>query len=375
MKMQMVERKIETQDNTIITIDLKRVVHRFVDNPILTCHDVNRIWDKPEQQVITVHNAGITIFKGRTIMLFRSHLRNGVSILGIARSDDGLTNWEVDRAPILVPCTEYDHFVSDLSIEDHISNEKGGIEDARISKIGDEYLITYSAYHATDQHRVRVSLAITKDFVSFHRYGPILERDMRNVVIFPEKVNGYYYGLFRPNDSNDDQLGGIFKQTLIGKTSDFHSNDWDIDPEPIMKQGGIPSFFSDKIGPGATPIKTEYGWLNIFHGVRSTMDGNPYYLGVAFHDLDDLTQIKVSNFPILMPSKADCKVGEEDYVHVPNVVFTCGATRKANGEIYIYYGGNDTVMNVGISHEDVLYELCSRFPQYPLTGIAKNRYY
>jgi len=79
--------------------------------------------------------------------------------------------------------------------------------------------------------------------------------------------------------------------------------------------------------------------------------------------------VKVSNIPILFPSKADCKVKPDDYTHVPNVVFTCGALRNEDGTIFIYYGGNDTVMNVAFSQEDILAELCNQFPQDPLTGI------
>lgn len=61
---------------------------------------------------------------------------------------------------------------------------------------------------------------------------------------------------------------------------------WEIG-DVIMRSGHGPSAFQAKIGPCAPPIKTRYGWLNIFHGVRSTMAGNPYTLGVAFHDLQD----------------------------------------------------------------------------------------
>jgi len=322
--------------------------------------------------VITVHNAGITLFKDEVLMLFRSHLRNGMSILGIARSKDGLSHWQVDSQPAMMPCDLSNSFSDYVNKETVIDNESGGLEDARIAKIGEDYVITYSAYHAKIQHRVRVSMAITKDFKSYKRLGPVLETDMRNVVIFPEKINGKYYALFRPNDATDDHTGGIFKQICLGNTDNYQLNRWEVNLKtPIMKQCGGPSVFADKIGPGATPIKTKYGWLNIFHGVRGTMDGNPYCLGVALHDLTDVSKVKVSNIPILMPSKADCKVADTDYVHVPNVVFTCGAIRKENGEIYIYYAGNDTVMNVAITHEDILTELCNLYPQDPLTGIAQ----
>jgi predicted GH43/DUF377 family glycosyl hydrolase len=56
---------------------------------------------------------------------------------------------------------------------------------------------------------------------------------------------------------------------------------------------------------------------------------------------------------------------------VPQVVFTCGVVRRDDGSILIYYGGNDTVMNVGVTHEDVLIALCENYGQDPLTGCLK----
>ncbi len=349
-------------------INLNNPLKRYKGNPILSATEVNKVWTDPKLQVITVHNAGITEYNDETIMLFRSHLRNGISVLGIARSKNGLDHWKIDKEPAMLPCTIDNNFAKGVDIDELIENEQGGIEDPRISKIGDIYYITYSAYHPTIAHRVRVSLAITKDFISFKRYGPLLKTDMRNVVIFPEKIKGKYYGLFRPNDNTHEHTGGIYKQIKIGSTINIEEGNWTIFEQPIMMQKDGPSSFSDKIGPGATPIKTKYGWINIFHGVRSTMDGNPYVLGVALHDLENPKKVKVSNIPILFPSKSDCIVADDSYVHVPNVVFSCGALRKDNGDIYIYYGGNDTVMNVAITHEDVLVELCKKYPQDPKTG-------
>ena len=349
-------------------VNLNNPLQRYYGNPILTSFEVNKVWTDPKLQVITVHNAGITEYNDEVIMLFRSHLRNGISVLGIARSKNGLDNWQVDEKPAMLPCSKDDNFVEGINIDELIENERGGVEDPRISKIDDTYYITYSAYHASIAHRVRVSLATTKDFKSFKRYGPLLKTDMRNVVIFPEKIKGKYYGLFRPNDNTQEHTGGIYKQIKIGSTIKIEEGNWTILNQPIMMQNDGPSSFSDKIGPGATPIKTKYGWINIFHGVRGTMDGNPYVLGVALHDLHSPEHVKVSNIPILFPSKADCIVADDSYVHVPNVVFCCGAIRKDNGDIYIYYGGNDTVMNVAITHEDILAELCEKYPQNPKSG-------
>ena len=349
-------------------INLSNPLQRYTGNPILNAVEVNKVWTDPKLQVITVHNAGITEYHDEIIMLFRSHLRNGISILGIARSKNGLDNWSIDKKPAMIPCTERDEFADGVDKDELIINEQGGVEDPRISKIGDVYYITYSAYHASIAHRVRVSLATTKDFKSFKRHGPLLKTDMRNVVLFPEKINNKYYGMFRPNDNSQDHTGGIYKQIKIGWKANIEKGAWTILEQPIMQQNDGPSSFSEKIGPGATPLKTKHGWINIFHGVRSTMDGNPYVLGVALHDLKDPKTIKVSNIPILFPTKADCMVANDSYVHVPNVVFCCGAIRRDNGDIFIYYGGNDTVMNVAITHEDILAELCNKYPQNPISG-------
>jgi len=360
-------RKIEISGERF-EVDLNNPFSRYAHNPVVNAQMVNKAWKAPHLQITTVHNAGIAEYNGEVIMLFRSHLRNGISLLGIARSGNGLTNWEIDQQPAMIPCNQHSSFAEGVDVEALIENEAGGVEDPRISKIDETYLITYSAYHGLIKDRVRVSLATTKDFKDFKRHGGLLDVDMRNVVIFPGKINGKYVGLFRPNDTTEGDVGGIFKQIRIGYSDDWSTNKWSIDDEPIMKQEGGPSAFKDKIGPGAPVIQTKHGWINIFHGVRTTMDGNPYVLGVALHDLSDPKKIRVSNIPVLFPSPADCRVEEEDYIHVPNVVFTCGAWRREDGAILMYYGGNDTVMNVAVSHEDVLAELCIRYPQDAKTG-------
>ncbi|NOZ63223.1 MAG: glycosidase [Calditrichaeota bacterium] len=349
-------------------LSLSKPLIRYAQNPILTPNQINAVWSKPEWQVVTVHNAGVTTLGDETIMLFRSHLRCGISVLGLAKSKNGVDDWKIHPQPVLKPATGNDDFAPGTDSGQLIENESGGVEDPRIMKFGAEYAITYSAYHGKIKNRVRVSLAMTTDFINFVRYGPVLERDMRNVVFFTEKINGKYVGLFRPNDVTEGDVGGQYTQIRIGYSDDWRSNSWNIAPEPIMHTGFGPSAFSDKIGPGAPPIKTDKGWLNIFHGVRTTMDGNPYVLGVALHSLKNPARVKISAIPLLFPSRADCRVPEDGYVHVPNVVFSCGVTRKNDGSLWIYYGGNDTVMNLAFSHEKILIELCEKFGRDPLTG-------
>ncbi len=299
------------------------LVTRYNQNPILTRGDV-------PYEVATVHNAGVVRHKDEYIMLFRSHRHNGRSILGLARSKDGYS-FKVDPEPFMVPAkkgifADYESF---------------GVEDPRITYIGEEYLITYSAY---SKHGVRIGLAKTKDWKSLERFALITETDYRNVVIFPEKFNGLYARLDRPHSeinpwsiwisySPDLRYWGDSK--IIMKPEPYH---WD----------------EMKIGPGAPPIRTEKGWLNIYHGVFPTMDGSVYRLGVALHDLDDPSLILgVGDNWILQP--------EEDYElkgYVHNVVFTCGAVPEDDGTVKIYWGGADTVMCVGSAKIDELVDLC-----------------
>jgi len=299
------------------------LVTRYEKNPILTRKDV-------PFEVATVHNAGVTKYKGGYIMLFRSHRFNGRSILGLARSRDGFT-FEVDGEPFMEPATS----------GDFADYEAFGVEDPRITYLDGEFLITYSAYSS---HGVRIGLAKTKDWETVERFALITEADFRNVVIFPEKFNGLYARLDRPHSE-------------ISPWSIWISYSPDLrywgDASLIMKP--LPYHWDEmKIGPGAPPIKTDKGWLNIYHGVFPTMDGSIYRLGVALHDLEDPSVILgVGDNWILQPEQPYELTG---YVH--NVVFTCGAVPEGDGTVKIYWGGADTVMCVGTAMISDLVDLC-----------------
>jgi predicted GH43/DUF377 family glycosyl hydrolase len=109
-----------------------------------------------------------------------------------------------------------------------------------------------------------------------------------------------------------------------------------------------------KIGPGAPPIRTDKGWLSIYHGVFPTMAGNVYRLGVALHKLDDPAQILgVGDRWILQPEDPWEITG-----YVPNVVFTCGAVPEEDGTLKLYWGGADKVMCAGTAIINELVDLC-----------------
>lgn len=263
-------------------------------------------------------------------MLFRSHLRTGRSIIGLARSSDGF-RFAADPEPFLTPAQD----------SDFAPYEEFGVEDPRATWVEGEYVITYSAY---SRNGVRIGLAKTSDFRKVERFSLITEADYRNIVIFPEKFDGLYARLDRPHSeiapwsiwvsySPDLRFWGESK--LILRPETYH---WD----------------EMKIGPGAPPIKTDQGWLSIYHGVFQTMDGSVYRLGVALHDLQNPAKIiGVGDSWILQPEDPWEVTG---YVH--NVVFTCGAVPEPDGTVKIYWGAADTVMCVGEATISELVALC-----------------
>lgn len=311
--------------------NIKLIIKRYPKNPILTPDDV-------PYPVATVHNAGVVKHEGSYIMLFRSHLLNGRSIIGLARSANGF-DFKVNPRPFLVPAekgifAEYEEF---------------GIEDLRISPLDDSYALTYSAY---SPHGVRIALARTRDFEHIERIALISQADMRNCVLFPEKIHGRYVRLDRPHSeispwsiwiSYSPDLMYWGDSRVIMKPLQYH---WD----------------ELKVGPGAPPFKTERGWLHIYHGAFRTMAGAVYRLGVALHDLEDPSLVRgVSDQWILQPEDP-----WEQRGYVPNVVFTCGAVPEEDGTVKIYWGGADTAMCMGTAGIADLVDLCLNDSRPPM---------
>jgi predicted GH43/DUF377 family glycosyl hydrolase len=90
------------------SVSLDHPVIRYDSNPILSAGQVNAVWTEPHRRVVTVHNAGVAVIGSETVMLFRSHLRSGISVIGLARSRNGLTDWRVEPEPFLLPAADGD---------------------------------------------------------------------------------------------------------------------------------------------------------------------------------------------------------------------------------------------------------------------------
>lgn len=249
---------------------------------------------------------GLDISDSRAIVLADRHLLTSLSHLRLARSTDG-THFTVDPHPTLFPCLPYEEY---------------GIEDPRIACIDGTYYITYTA---VSRWGIAVGLASTTDFLTFTRHGLIFGPENKDVALFPERINGRYYILHRPSTSGVGTL-----RIWVSESPDlFH---WGGHRQLLAKRPGM--WDGLRIGAGDTPIKTDAGWLTIYHGVNRE---HGYCLGALLLNLDDPRQVVArSDTPILTPQAPYERIG-----FYGNVVFTCGSVADEAGMLHIYYGAAD----------------------------------
>ncbi len=231
-----------------------------------------------------------------------------ISHLRLARSRDGI-NFEIEDTAAMAPANDYETF---------------GIEDPRITVIDGIYYINYAAVSPAG---VTTSLASTKDFSSFHRHGVIFCPENKDVVLFPEKVNGKYYALHRP-------VCALFekREIWIAESPDLFC--WG-NHRRLM--GPHSSFWDNvKVGAGAVPFKIDPGWLEVYHGVDRN---NRYCLGAVLLDAQQPWKVLArAEKPIFEP-QADYECDG----FFGNVVFTCGLLYE-NDKLKIYYGAADTTI-------------------------------
>jgi predicted GH43/DUF377 family glycosyl hydrolase len=307
---------------------------RYEGNPILTARGFPR-------PVNSVFNAAATKYGDEYILLNRIEDLDGTSCFWVARSQDGI-HFTPDPQPAMVRASE-GHYAT---YEEH------GIEDPRITKIADVYFVTYTCY---SRYAPCVGLAQTRDFRVFERMGIIALPQNKDVVLFPEKIGRRYARLDRPS-------------IVVGKC-DVGGDIW-ISYSPDLLHWGAPRpvmrpregrWDSKKIGAGAPPIKTEQGWLEIYHGVRETGSGVIYRLGAVLLDLEDPSRVVGRTAGhILSPAAIEDFLGD-----VMNVVFTCGAILEDDGELKVYYGAADQVMCLATAPVDEVIALCLRGAEEP----------
>ncbi len=289
-------------------IDSASLFTRHPGNPLLS----------PERwpySVNAVMNAGATTVGGDTVLLCRVEDRRGFSHLACARSRDGASNWVVDDEPA-------------LAYDGTHPEEEWGLEDPRVTFVEelDKWIITYTAF---GRDGPGVSLAQTEDFRTFERLGMVMPPEDKNGVLLPRRVGPDWVLFHRPTSSQGSDI-------WLSRSTDLRS--W-RSPQLVLarRQGGW--WDSARVGMGAPPLETEYGWLVVYHGVRQTVAGGLYRAGLALLDLDaPWNVLRRSEEWVLGPG-----AGYEVSGDVPNVVFPCGLVHDPDTDrLFLYYGAADT---------------------------------
>jgi predicted GH43/DUF377 family glycosyl hydrolase len=285
---------------------------RYGGNPILSRAN----WPYP---INSVFNAGaVRLADGETLLLCRAEDRTGLSHLCAARSVNGIDGWRIDPQPTLTASPrEY-------------PEEIWGIEDPRITYVPEleQYAIAYTSFARGGPG---VSLALTRDFRNFERFGVIMPPEDKDAALLPRRINGYWAMIHRPVTSLGAHMWISFSPDLR------HWGSHKIILE--ARRGGW--WDANKIGLCSPPIETSKGWLTIYHGVRHTASGCIYRLGLALFDLDrpDLCLQRGDSW--MFGPEAPYERGGD----VSDVVFPCGQTIGSDGDtIYMYYGAADSCM-------------------------------
>jgi len=327
------------------------LLRRYDGNPVLAPRP--GAWDG-----VSVFNPGAILVDGGVWMLYRavSDIGQYVSRFGLAVSQDGRSFERVGDGPVYGPQGDF---------------EIGGVEDARITRDGDDFLVTYAAvskvpgpvYAEMDFFRVTredpyaprpgipplgpsfTGLLRSPDLKRFSFEGLITPAgiDDRDGVLFPEKVNGRYCMLHRPSDwvgrGRGTERPGIwlaFSENLV------HWDYGEGDQYLLMRPRA--GWEDAKIGAGPPPVKTDAGWLVIYHGVDNRY---VYRVGAALLDLEDVTRVVARTDDFLLEP-------QEDYERegiIPNVVFPTAALYEPGRELLVYYGAADRV--VGLATADM----------------------
>lgn len=301
---------------------------RSSKNPIIVPKPDN-FWESKA----TFNPAAIEV-SGKIHILYRTLSGDNTSSFGYAMTENGTDIIERLSEPVYVPREEFE--------KKKISNANSGCEDPRLTKIGKNIYVCYTAFDGIGPPRVAISSITEKDFL-VHKWNwekPVLITpagfDDKDTCLFPEKLPNGYFILHRVgNEMCGDYFKTLdFKNELVKKCIRIigpRINCWD----------------SAKVGISAPPIKTKYGWLLLYHGVSRSH--STYRMGALLLDLKDPAIVLArSTDPIFEPEEEYEKRGV-----VNNVVFPCGMVVK-DKLLYIYYGGADTVVGVATMELDII---------------------
>ena len=306
------------------------MMKRHPRNPILTRADIP---DVPPYMTdaTSVFNPGAVKTAQGYILVLRVQSRSRETFLMAAESRDGVA-FRVSPDVIRLRGME--------RVKDRIYH----IYDARITPLEGAFYLMF----ALDlEESCQLGLARTSDFRSFEFLGIVSNEDIRNGVLFPEKVGGRYLRMDRPNKARLE--GGPTSGSTIWLSESDDLLTW----RPVAPLiSGRFHYWDEFIGSGPPPVKTREGWLHIYHGVATHFaSASIYQAGVMLLDLHDPTRVLGRcRANILEPRELYELVGQ-----VPNVVFPSGIVVEATdaegfalpeSEVKIYYGAADTVVGL-----------------------------
>jgi predicted GH43/DUF377 family glycosyl hydrolase len=308
---------------------IKQHARRLPENPIL-----GPVASHPWESSHVLNPAAIEL-ENQTYILYRAVGPDNTSVVGYARSKDGIHIDERLPEPIYGPRAPFEQ-------KHGGPTDNSGCEDARVVRIGEQLYITYTAYDSVSEPRVAESSIAVKDFLA-HKWDkwtpPELVSpegvDDKDAAIFPEKINGRYMVLHRVNGHvcADFVLGLNFRHEKLTRCIQLFG------PRPGM-------WDSQKVGIAGPPLKTPAGWILFYHGITDTHE---YCLGAVLLDRRNPTNVLGrTSQPILTPVEPWEREG-----WIANVVFPCGQVVR-DGTVYLYYGGADHVIGVATLKLDEL---------------------
>ena len=219
--------------------------------------------------------------------------------------------------------------------------ESFGVEDPRLVRLDDRFYFTYVA---VSEHGIATALASTEDFRSFRRHGVVFCPENKDVVLFPAKVGGEYVALHRPNPSAHFSAPEIW----IARSPDLLH--WGAHRRLL---GSEAAWATAKVGGGTPPVRTQRGWLSLFHGQmrpeRPDQVGQ-YAAAALLLDLDDPARVVgISPRPVMLAEHDFERAG-----FLPNVVFPTGLVCRGD-QFDVYYGAADTSTGVArFAQKDIL---------------------
>jgi len=299
----------------------------------LTRHPANPIIT-PDQMPVpcsAVFNAGATWFEGQILLVLRvENLRREV-VFHLARSNDGV-HFDIEKEPIQLPLSKTEERYG-----------RGLRFDIRVTEIDGTYYLLYASWIGS--YGSVLTISTTKDFKTFETLPYLSEPSNRNGVLFPEKINGLYARLDRPQ--NVDGTGRIWVN---------YSPDLVFWGQAMPLNLPVTMWAKHKAGAGCIPVKTPQGWLIVYHATAMTASTENYYLGAALLDLNDPSKVIAAPKDFILAAEKDY----ECMGQVPNVVFTSGGLVLPNGTFNIYYAGADTRMCLAQTTVQNLVDFCLR---------------